>query len=189
MINKVTLTYENHEYIVKLGEATLLQDKDEERALIAFKDAVKNNTANTSLSFEEMIEKVNALNLSEVEINETYKAMECGDMKYFYHTGKVFYTGQGTMVLLSGGFEYFYEVLKLLADQKVESSDNLVELCALVITKNATYSLTEDGLSISSAVFSYGHVGYNFVNSKMNKGTSSEKVSFKEFMTIVKATL
>lgn len=189
MSNKVTITYENNEYTVRLGETILSQEKDETRAIEAFKNAVKNNTVVKHLSFGEMVEKVKSLKLDDVVINEAYQSMQCGDMKYFYHTGNAFYTGEGKMVLLLGGFEYFYEILRLVADQVVSSTDELARLCATVIEKNATYSLTEDGMSIASAVFSYGNVGFNFTNSKMNKGTSSEKASFEVFKDFVLETL
>lgn len=189
MSQKVTLTYENNEYIVCLGNAVLAQDKDEERAILAFKNAIKNNMSQKTLSFKEMVEKVNVLGVKDIEINETYGAMQSGDLKYFYHTGKAFYTGSNKMVVLQGGFDYFYKVLSLGVNRQVESTDELVELCALAMEKGATYSLTEDSISIASAAFSYGNVGFNFVNSKLNKGTSSEKSTFEVFRSLVLAAL
>lgn len=189
MSNKVTLTYENNEYIVRLGEAVLAQDNDEERAILAFKHAVKNNMSQKTLGFEEMITKVRALNMDKVEINETYKSMQCGDVKYFYHTGKVFYVGEGKMVLLLGGFEAFYTMLNLVAEQKVDNIEMLVKLCVKVIEEKANYSLNEDEMTIASAAFSYGNVGYSFANHKLNKGTSSEKSTFNEFVKLVLETL
>lgn len=189
MSHKVTLTYENNEYVVCLGDTILTQDKDEERAILAFKNAIKNNMSHTTLSFEVMVEKVKALGMGQVEINESYKAIQCGDLKYFYHTGKAFYTGSNKMVLLNGGFDYFYEVMSIGAKKKVESINELVELCAIATEKGATYSLTEEGISIASAAFSYGNVGFNFANSKINKGTGSEKSTFETFKDLVLATL
>ena len=189
MINKVTLTYENHEYIVKLGEAVLVQEKDEEKAIIAFKNAIKNNTATMVLSFEEMLEKIKRLHLKGIEVNETYKTMEYGEMKYFYHTGKVFYTGEGKMVLLLGGFDYFYKVLSLVDTHKIVDGNEFIKLCAIAIEKDATYNISEDEINISSAGFSYGNVGFNFTNHKLNKGTSSEKSTFDIFKKLVVETL
>lgn len=189
MSNKVTITYVDNEYIVKLGETILSKEKDEERAIQVFKNAVKNNTVAKNLSFDDMVKKVKALGIGEVEINENYQSMQCGDMKYFYHTGKAFYTGQGKMVLLLGGFEYFYEMLHLVASGAITSCNELASLCATVIENHATYSLTEEGMSVASAVFSYGNVGFNFMNNKINKGTSSEKSSFKAFKDFILATL
>ena len=189
MDQKVTLTYENNEYIVRLEDAIIARDRDEERAILAFKNVIKNNIGNKTLSFEEMMEKVKALGLSQVEINKTYFVMQCGNLKYFYHTGKAFYTGSNKMVLLHGGFDYFYSVLQLGASKQIESINDLVELCATAAEKEATFSLTEESISIASPAFSYGNVGYNFVNQKLNKGTSNEKSTFESFKDIVLATL
>lgn len=189
MSQKLTLTYENNEYTVCLGNAVLAKDKDEERAILAFKNAIKNNMSQKTLSFEAMVEKVKALGVENIEINETYGAMQFGDLKYFYHTGKAFYTGSNKMVVLQGGFDYFYKVLCLGAKHYVESTNQLVELCAMAMEKGATYSLTEDSMSIASAAFSYGNVGFNFANSKLNKGTSSEKSTFEAFRSLVLAAL
>lgn len=189
MSHKVTLKYENNEYVVCLGDVVLTQDTDEERAIEAFKHAIKNNIVDKPLSFEEMVIKVEALQLDNVEMNKTYGSMQCGDLKYFYHTGKAFYTGNNKMVLLHGGFDYFYEVLNLASKNQVSSVNDVVELCATAVEKGATYSLTEDGMSIASPAFSYGNVGFNFTNSKINKGTSSEKSTFEAFRKLVLAAL
>lgn len=185
MIQKITLTYENGEYTIGLENAVLAVEQDEDKAIEAFRNAVKNNTGVKVLSFTEMMERIKSLGYDKVTINDTYQTMQLDDMKYFYHTGKVFYTGEGKMVLLAGGFDFFYQVVLLAAKGQIASGNDIVSLCAQIVEHYGTYSLTDDGLSVSSAVFSYGNVGFNFTNSKLNKGTSSEKADFEAFKTLV----
>lgn len=185
MSNKIALVFENNEYAIKLNEIVLNKEKDIDRAFEIFKQEIKNNSVFNAKSWESITDKIKSLGIEAIDINNEYKAMSLGNMKYFNHTDKVFYMGQGKMIQLIGGFDFFYNVLQMLHEKQLEDSEALVALCGAIIEKNANYSLSEDGLVVTSAVFSYGTVGYNFTNGKMNKGTSSEKCSFDTFVDFV----
>ena len=185
MGNTVALVFENNEYVIKLNETILNKEKDMERAFEIFQQEVKNNSALHAQSRESITDKVRRLGIEQVDINNEYKTMNLGSMKYFNHTGKVFYMGNGKMIQLVGGFDFFYAVIQMIYEKQLEDSEALVALCGTIIEKDAHYSLSEDGLIVTSAAFSYGAVGYNFTNGKMNKGTSSEKCSFDTFVKFV----
>ena len=189
MSNTVALVFENNEYVIKLNEAILNKEQDMERAFEIFKQEIKNNSALHTQSWNHIVDKVKSLEVGQVDVNDEYKTMSLGNMKYFNHTGKVFYMGKGKMTQLIGGFDFFYAVLQMIHEKQLEESETLVSLCSEVIEKDANYSLSEDGLSVTSAAFSYGTVGYNFANGKMNKGTSSEKCSFDAFVSFVLKTI
>lgn len=189
MGNKVALIFENNEYIIKLNETVLNKEQDMERAIEAFKQEVKNNATFNAYSWENVEAKVKGLEVEQVDINSEYKAISLGNMKYFNHTGKVFYMGDGKMIQLMGGFDFFYAVLEIIKEGQLKDSEILVSLCATIIEKGANYSLSEDGLSVTSAAFSYGAVAYHFTNGKMNKGTSSEKCNFESFSEFVLKTI
>ena len=189
MSNKVALVFENNEYLIKLNETILNKEQDIDRAFEMFKQEIKNNSAFHTQSWEAIVSKVERLGIGQVDVNDAYKTMSLGNMKYFNHTGKVFYMGNGKMIQLVGGFDFFYAVLQMIHEKQLEESETLVSLCGEIIEKDANYSLSEDGLAVTSAVFSYGTVGYNFANGKMNKGTSSEKCSFDTFVSFVLKTI
>lgn len=189
MNNKVTLVFENNEYTVKFNETILNKSTDCEGAIEIFKNEIKNNSTLNSSDWEKSEAKVRELAIEGLDINSEYKAMSLGEMKYFHHTGKVFYMGSGKMVQLVGGFEFFYTVLKLVKAGQLSNSNTFVGLCAEIIEQSATYSLNEEALSVASAAFSYGMVSYQFAHGKMNKGTASEKCSFEMFAEFVKATI
>lgn len=189
MSNKVILVFEDNAYTVKFNETVISKSTDCESAIESFKNEIKNNSAKSSGIWEHNEAKVRSLDLEQVDINGAYQAMSLGDMKYFHHTGKVFYMGQGKMVQLSGGFDFFYTVLQLVESGQLKDSNALVGLCSEVVEKNINYSLNEEALSIVSAAFSYGMVSYQFAHAKMNKGTASEKCSFEAFSAFVKGII
>lgn len=185
MSHTISLVFEKNEYAIKLNEKILNKEQDLEQAIELFKQEIKNNAASHTHNWEAMMERVKGLRVEAVTIQEEYKTMHLGSMKYFNHTGKVFYMGEGKMIPLEGGFDFFYRVIQMVAEKHLEDSEALVALCAAIIEKDAHYSLSEDGLTVTSAAFSYGAVGYQFANGKMNKGTSSEKCSFNTFVEFV----
>lgn len=189
MSNKVMLVFEDQEYIVKFNETVISKSTDCESAIESFKNEIKNNSTKSSSSWENSEAKVRNLGLEQVDINRDYQAMSIGDMKYFHHTGKVFYMGQGKMVQLVGGFNFFYTVLQLVKEGQLKDSNALAILCSEVVEKHINYSLNEEALSIVSAAFSYGMVSYQFAHAKMNKGTASEKCSFEAFAEFVKGII
>ena len=185
MSHTISLVFNNNEYAIKLNETILNKEQDLEQAIELFKQEIKNNATSHAHTWEAMMERIKGLAVEAVEIQEAYKTMQLGSMKYFNHTGKVFYMGEGKMIPLEGGFDFFYRVVQMVAEKYLEDSEALVALCATVIEKDTHYSLSEDGLTVTSAAFSYGAVGYQFANGKMNKGTASEKCNFNTFVEFV----
>ena len=106
-------------------------------------------------------------------------------MKYFYNTDKVFYIENNSMISLGGGYSLFNFVLNKINEGKLNNEESFLELCKISMGNKAIFSANEDIVIISSPKFSYGTVEYNFATNKLNKGTSTEKVSFEEFKNYV----
>lgn len=185
MNHKITLTYENGQFDISINNKSVNQETDIEVAFETFKQVIKNNAGHPNGSWEAVEELVKTAGDPRFEINSDYKTVQIGSMKYFYNTGKVFYMGQGKMVALTGGYDFFEFILKLVASGLVEEPESLLYLCMHIVESSATYGLSESELSVASAAFSYGNVSYNFATGKMNKGTSSEKVDFEKFKAFV----
>ena len=127
--------------------------------------------------------------VTSVNINDEYKNISLGNIKYFYHSDKAFYTGEGTMTALIGGRQFLGRVVELVAKGLLTDYNALGALCIKVIEEKANYSLAEGYLTITSAAFSYGKVVYDFERGKMDKGTTSEKTSFEVFSEYVSQML
>lgn len=189
MSNRVTIVFEDNEYRVQFNETLISKGTDFESAMEAFKNEIKNNSAMGGSEWEKNESQIRALEVAGVDINSEYKTMSLGDMKYFHHTEKVFYMGNGEMIQLVGGFEFFLAVLKLVKEGLIKDGNALAEFCRAIVEKNANYSLNEEAISVISAAFSYGMVSYQFSNGKMNKGTANEKCTFEVFTNLVLNTI
>ena len=116
MSHTISLVFEHNEYTIKLNETILNKEQDLEQAIELFRQEIKNNATSHTHSWEAMMERVKSLAVEAVTIQEEYKTMQLGSMKYFNHTGKVFYMGEGKMIPLEGGFDFFYRVVQMVAE-------------------------------------------------------------------------
>ena len=105
-----------------------------------------------------------------LEINSDHKTLSFGVMKYFHATGKLFYMNNGTMTPLIGGYQFFKFVVSMATNNEMVDCSELLELCKVIMEKNATYRAEETSFIVSSAKFNYGEAGYNFSTNKINKG-------------------
>ena len=185
MGNKITLTYENGEFNVALNENVVYTDKEMEGALLKFNAVVKNNAIEQSNSWCDIEDSIKAFNISNIEVNSQFKTISYGKMKYFYNTDKVFYIENNSMISLGGGYSLFNFVLNKINEGKLNNEESFLELCKISMGNKAIFSAHEDIVIISSPKFSYGTVEYNFATNKLNKGTSTENVSFEEFKNYV----
>lgn len=185
MGNKITLTYENGEFNVAINESVVYTDKEMEGALLKFNSVVKNNAIEQKNSWDAIEAEVNNYSIEEVEVNSQFKTINFGKMKYFYNTDKVFYIENNSMISLGGGYSLFNFVLNKINEGKLNNEESFLELCKISMGNKAIFSAHEDIVIISSPKFSYGTVEYDFATNKLNKGTSTEKVSFEEFKNYV----
>ena len=185
MGNKITLTYENGEFNVAINENIIYTDKDMESSLLKFNSVAKNNAIEQKIAWESIEDEINKYDLAGVELNSQFKTVNFGKMKYFYNTDKVFYIENNSMISLGGGYSLFNFVLNKINEGKLNNEESFLELCKISMGNKAIFSANEDIVIISSPKFSYGTVEYNFATNKLNKGTSTEKVSFEEFKNYV----
>ena len=186
MNNKVALIYQNGEYNVTLNDSVIKTDKDFDNAVYQFKQTIANtsSTAETK-SWEVIKERVLAYENKGIEINNDYKTITFGTMKYFYTTGKIFYIAGGQMIALRGGFDFFHFILTVVAKGNADACASFIELCKQVVESNANYRITDSSISVLSPSFNYGSAEYNFNSQKINKGASVVEGSFEEFKAYI----
>lgn len=189
MGNKITLTYENSEFKIAINEKVIYTNKDMESALIKFNSEVKNNAIEQNVSWEHIENNIKKYKINDLDINSQFKTITLGKMKYFYNTDKVFYLDNGTMISLGGGYSLFDFVLNKISSDELKDEVDFLELCKISMLNKAVFKAVEDSIMIASPKFSYGSVDYNFLTKKINKGTSSENGSFKEFKLYVEEIL
>lgn len=180
-MSKILLVYEDGEFNIKMNDTVIKKESELEAAVEVFKQTVKNNGVKQGFSWQDVVESLKEI--EQVEINNDYKTVTFGGLRYFYNTGQVFYMCEGQMRTLVGGFDVFKHMVEIISKGQDEKS--LVELCIHVSEHHATFSLAEQKLYIAYGAFSYGSVGYDFRANKMDKGTSSEKATFESFRDYV----
>lgn len=185
MSNKIALVYENGEFNIDLNGAVISNEKDLEDAFNKFKQVIKNNVVQQADAWETIVQDIKTFSLDDIEINDEYKTINFGIMKYFYNTGKVFYMGNGQMLPLTGGYNLFKAILTLVAAKKISDYEGLVELCVIAMENHVPYRMTASSIILSSPGFNYGSAEYDFTSSKIHKGASSESGSFEMFKAYV----
>lgn len=185
MNSKVELVYENNEYIVKVNNSIINKGNDLEKAYEQFKNVINNNKTAESRAWDDIVEKFTALDNKDLEINNEFRTMTYGNMKYFYNMGKVFYMANGQMVPLIGGYGLFKFALYEVSNGDLEKVNEFIEFCKDVMLTDINYRVTDSSIIVSSASFNYGSAEYNFSSGKINKGASITKGTFEEFKTYV----
>lgn len=181
MNSKVALIYENGEFIVSINDSIVSKEKDIEKSFFSFKQIIENNSKREVTSWSDIEDAMSNIKNDMLEINSDHKTLSFGAMKYFHATGKLFYMNNGTMTPLIGGYHFFKFVVSMDANNEMLNCSDLLELCKVIIEKNATYRAEETSFIVSSAKFNYGEAGYNFSTNKINKGASIENGSFEEY--------
>ena len=181
MNKKVELIYENNEYSIIINGTLLNKDNDLEKALNEFKNVIRNNKTAETRAWDEIVEKFNSLNNTNLNINCEFRTMSYGNIKYFYNTGRVFYIANNSMIPLIGGYQIFKFILTVVCDGNIEKANDFIEFCKDITLSKVKYRVTETSLIVSSAIFNYGAAEYNFNSRKINKGASIMDGSFEEF--------
>lgn len=180
MNNNVALVYENGEFKISMNGSVVKSERELNLAVEKFKQVLTSPVSPEQKSWEciesEMIQYIE----SGLEINNEFKTLAFGPMKYFYITGKVLYTA-GSMIDLKGGYNLFKFAMDIVSKGDKEKCGVFIELCKQIIENKAILSINDDTMVIRSAKLSYGALEYNFTTEKINKGTSVEKGSFEEF--------
>ncbi|MBE6052478.1 MAG: hypothetical protein E7212_00990 [Clostridium sartagoforme] len=185
MNSKVELVYENNEYVVKVNNSIIGKENDSDKAYEKFKNVIKNNKTAEARAWEDIVDKFSDFDTKDLEINNEYRTMTYGKMKYFYNMGKVFYMANGQMIPLIGGYGLFKFTLHEVCKGDLEKANDFIEFCKDVMTTNVNYRVTDSSIIVSSASFNYGSAEYNFSSGKINKGASIIKGSFEEFKEYV----
>lgn len=185
MNSKVELIYENNEYIVTVNGSVVNKGNDLEKAYDQFKSVISNNKTAEARAWDDIVEKFEDLDIKDLEINNEFRTMAYGNMKYFYNMGRVFYMANGQMVPLIGGYGLFKFTLHEVCNGDLEKANEFIEFCKDVMLTDVNYRVTDSSIIVSSASFNYGSAEYNFLSGKINKGASIAKGSFQDFKTYV----
>lgn len=185
MDNKVILIHENGEYNVCINGNIIFTDKDFDNSVAKFKQVIYDNVIVKSDEWNTIEESLKGINDERLEVNREYKTISFGTIKYFYNTGKVFYTVNGQMTPLIGGYHLFNFIITMASAGFLNNYEELLEFCKEILKNKATYRTTESGFVVASAGFNYGSAEYNFISKKLNKGASIENSSFEDFKAYV----
>ncbi|WP_040330941.1 hypothetical protein [Clostridium ihumii] len=185
MNNKITLTYENSEFVILINDTIVSKGRDLEKSLEKFEQVVKDNSTAQSRSWDSIEESIQELKNSEIEINSEYKTLTFGAMKYFYATGKTFYISKGEMAELKGGYNLFYYIVNLVSSGLLEDYERLLKFCKDILINKSLYNISESSIVVSNPGFNYGSCEYNFVTRKINKGASISKGNLNDFIDYV----
>ena len=165
--NKVELIYENGQYKVMFDGKEVSSSKDSEESFEKFKQVIKDNVVVNANSWESIEAALRMHNLEGLEINSEYKAATYGELKFFYNSGKVFYTPNDKMIQLIGGFYLFNFVISMVESGHIKDYKDFLDFCVDILEKRATYRVNESNLIVSSAAFNYGSCEYNFFGNRI----------------------
>lgn len=185
MDNKIALVYLNGEYTVNINGTLMHKGNDAEEMFEKFQNVIKNNSIRETTSWEYIKDRINELNLSEVEINEDYKTIEFQSIKYFHNINKLYNIAGDSMVELAGAYNLLYFILEMNKAGYLRDSQDLVDICMVAMDNKANYRYYDTNFIITSAMFNYGVAEYNFATGKIHKGVSIEKSTFEEFKKYV----
>ena len=185
MSNKVELIYEDGQYVVLFEGNEVSKSKDSEESFEKFKQVIKDNVSVNANSWDSIEAVLRIHSLDGLEINSEYKTASYGELKFFYNSGKLFYTENNKMIQLMGGFSLFNFVISMVEGEYIENYKDLLDLCSYILDNKAIYRVNEYNFVVSSAGFNYGSCEYNFFGNKILKGSSIEKASFDDFRNYV----
>ena len=88
---------------------------------------------NTKKYLKKCLESIIKDDYKELEINNEYRTMAYGNMKYFYNMGKVFYMANGQMIPLIGGYGLFKFTLHEVCKADLNKANEFIEFCKDVV--------------------------------------------------------
>ncbi|GAA0126825.1 MULTISPECIES: hypothetical protein [Clostridium] len=185
MNKKISLIYENGKFSVLVNDTIINEESNLEKSIDKFKKIIEDNSSIQSINWENIVKNIKAFDNKEIIIDDKYKTMTFNEVKYFYNTGKVFYIRNGQMTELRGSYNLFYCGLKMILKGKVKSCEELSEFLTKVLENKAVYTINDTKVRVSSPKFNYGFAEYDYVNDKIDKGTSVESGNFEKFKEYV----
>lgn len=185
MDNKVILIYENNEYNIYLSGNIISTEKDCDVAIEKFKKTIAENTELSPSNWNSILTALSNVNDERLEINNEYKTITFGVMKYFSLTGKLFYIKDNQMQPLTGGIYTFKTVVTMATENLVDNYEEVLEFCTKVLNNKARVRMTESSIVVGSAAFHYGSAEFNFISNKINKGATIESGNFETFKKYV----
>lgn len=185
MSNKVELIYEDGHYKVVFEGKEVSTSKDSNESFEKFKQVIKDNVVVNANSWESIESALRMHNLDGLEINSEYKAASYGELKFFYNSGKVFYTQNNKMIQLIGGFYLFNFVVSMIESGHIKDYKDFLDFCVEILEKRAIYRVNESNFIVGSAAFNYGSCEYNFFGNKILKGASIVNGTFEDFKSYV----
>ncbi|MGG7177674.1 hypothetical protein ACQPU1_08785 [Clostridium paraputrificum] len=185
MTNKVILLFEDGNYNVCINGTIIATEKDSDKAYEKFKEVIADNKANGENNWVGILESLKDIKDQRLEINNDYKTINFGNMKYFHATGKIFYISNGQMQPLTGGIHTFKGILTMTTSGYIDNYEDLLKFCTDVLNNKATVRMTDTSIIVGSAAFNYGSAEYNFFSKKINKGASIESGNFDIYRTYV----
>lgn len=189
MNNKIALIYDGSNYRIVVNEKAIATVEKTEEAYECFEKTIHNNKSTVATDWETMRGQIEQLGIDEVEIFDAYHAIQYKTVKYFHHTGKLFYMNQGDMFPLMGDYRLLLFILERVAKKQLDESEGFIEICAKATGEGIVYHLKEETFSLCSAIFNYGNVTYNFRTQEIHKGTHTESGTFKMFKDYILAII
>lgn len=189
MGNKVVLMYENNLFKVYINDKVVSSGTNMDSIVDKFKQIFKDNTpAGNVVSWENIFERVSRFKNKEIEINNDYRTISYGKMKYFYASNKIFYVSETTMSPLFGAYELFDFVMRLI-ENGFEEYEKILMFCKNMMENQIIYRTFDSNLVVSSPGFNYGFIEYNFATDKISKGTAIIQGTFDNFVSYVEENI
>lgn len=185
MDNKIALVYDNNEYTITVNGKILETVKNAEDAFAKYQQIIRNNNMGSATAWEYVVNSINEFKNISIEVNNEFKTVSYEKIKYFHATNKVLYISDKMASPLIGGFNLFMFVANLADKGLITDLEGILEVCKQAIENKVNYRIADTSLTLTSPIFNYGFVEYNFSTGKINKGIIIEKAAFNEFKDYV----
>lgn len=189
MGNKVVLMYENHLFKIYINDKVVAAGTNIDSIVEKFKQVFKDNTSSSNIaSWESILERVKKFKNKDIEINNDFRTISYKKMKYFYASNKLFYMSDNTMTPLLGAYELFDFIMQLI-ENNFKEYEKILMFCKSMMENEIIYRIFDSNIVVSSPGFNYGFIEYNFITSKISKGTAIIHGTFDDFAAYVKESI
>lgn len=189
MGNKVVLMYENNLFKVYINDKVVAAGTNMDSVVDKFKQIFQDNTpAVSSVSWENIFERVIRFKNDDIEINNDYKTISYKNMKYFFGSNKIFYISDNTMTPLLGAYELFDFIMELI-ERNFKEYEKILKFCKRMMENEIIYRTFDSNIVVLSPGFNYGFIEYNFATDKISKGTAIIHGTFDDFIRYVEENL
>lgn len=189
MGNKVVLMYENHLFKIYINDKVVAAGTNIDSIVEKFKQVFKDNTPSSNIaSWESILERVKKFKNKDIEINNDFRTISYKKMKYFYASNKLFYMSDNTMTPLLGAYDLFDFIMQLI-ENNFKEYEKILMFCKSMMENEIIYRIFDSNIVVSSPGFNYGFIEYNFITSKISKGTAIIHGTFDDFAAYVKESI